>query len=670
MAESMTFKYLLSSEEWRGYFENLSKITGFDLSIYDENGISLLTTKENPICRLIKSAMHSSMHCPDSCERFMLEPLKLNEPTTYKCYSKITNFSVPINYLKEKAVIVGRDSFTSYEDFLEFLRIAKDSGLQEIPITTSLNFLDENYIKNIPQYVHKTINYLLNSLQEKHRLIEKIGRFTALMDTNILEGLSKNTESLYKYIIDTIEFILGPNPITILALDHQTSTYKTMHSTGTYKNAIMNLQLDSKNPLIQQILTTKPPVFTLEPGAAKLITAGANGKTERLHLFPIFIANTMEGLIGVFDRKLSQEDIKIINALRDYIEVTLEKHALHLTIDKKIDEMLTSISDLSKSIAPVLNWGQLLQTILEKSTQLLKAEQGSLMLLNHETAELLVEAKKNISNIAKENMSLSIGEGIAGKVLESGEPLLVKDVEKDPRINQKNKSRYKTKSFISIPIKIDDRISGVLNLSDKINGKVFDENELKYIQSFTANAAIAIERNLLYKKNEELKKLSITDPLTGILNRRYLNNRLSEEIAHFRRYKHPFSFLMLDIDGFKEYNDTFGHIVGDRALKNLATTITLSLRSIDIAARFGGDEFVIILPQTPKVDAIDIANRLRENVEKAYIPHQQELPFKTTVSMGLASYPEDASSAAELIEKTDQALYLAKKGGRNKLMYL
>lgn len=665
-----TFKHLFSSEEWRGYFQGLSKITGFDLSIYDENGTLLLTTKENPICKLIKSATHSSMDCPNSCERFMFEPIKLNEPTTYKCYAKIMNFSVPINYLNEKAVIVGRDNFASYEDFLEFLRTARDSALQEIPITTSLSFVDENYIKNISQYVHKTINYLLNSLREKHRLIEKIGRLTALMDTNVLERLSKNTEFIHRYIVDTIEFILGPNSIAVLVLDHQTSTYKTMCSTGKYKDALMNLQFDSENTLIQQLLTTRAPVFPVELEPEKLMTAGAIGKTEPLYLFPIFIANTMEELIGVFDRKLSQEDIKIIHVLCNYIEVTLENHALHLAADKKMEEILTSISELSKSIAPVLNWEELLQTILEKSIQLLKAEQGSLMLLNHETAELFVEAKKSIDNIVKANMKLRLGEGIAGKVLKNGEPLLVKDVEKDPRTTQKNKPRYKTKSFVSIPIKIEDRISGVLNISDKITGEVFDENDLKFIQSFSTNAAIAIERSLLYKRTEELKKLSITDPLTGILNRRYLNNRLSEEISRFKRHKQSFSFLMLDIDGFKEYNDTYGHITGDRALKNLATTLTLSLRSIDILARFGGDEFVIILPQTTKRAAINIANRLRKNIEKTYIPYQQELPFNITVSIGLTSYPEDASSAPELLEKTDHALLLAKKEGRNRLVYL
>jgi diguanylate cyclase (GGDEF)-like protein len=126
--------------------------------------------------------------------------------------------------------------------------------------------------------------------------------------------------------------------------------------------------------------------------------------------------------------------------------------------------------------------------------------------------------------------------------------------------------------------------------------------------------------------------------------------------------------MMLDLDKFKEYNDTFGHIAGDNLIKSLAQRMEKSLRAIDIAARFGGDEFVAIFPQTPKIDAIQITNRLKDHIDRALSQHNMEMPI--SVSMGLATYPDDASSIMELIEKTDQALYLAKKGGGNRVVYL
>jgi diguanylate cyclase (GGDEF)-like protein len=126
--------------------------------------------------------------------------------------------------------------------------------------------------------------------------------------------------------------------------------------------------------------------------------------------------------------------------------------------------------------------------------------------------------------------------------------------------------------------------------------------------------------------------------------------------------------MMLDMDKFKEYNDTYGHIPGDNLIREVASVLDKSLRTIDIAARFGGDEFVAIFPQTSKIDAIQITNRLKEKIDEALGQHNVDVPL--SVSMGLATFPDDANSIMELIEKTDQALYLAKKAGGNRVVYL
>ncbi|MBI5049355.1 MAG: diguanylate cyclase [Nitrospirae bacterium] len=676
MAETPALNNLFSSEEWKEYFQILSKITDLNIIVYDESVTPLFITKENPICNSMKSNIHGSTECTAFCNKLILESLKLNEPLIYKCYLKIINFSVPVEYMGEKAAIVGRGGHSSYEDFAAFLKIAHDMNIQNIPITAPLSFIHKNRLKLHSQYVHKTINQLLNNTREKNKLTEKISRLTTVLDTDTFKKLSENAESTYRYIIDTLESIIGPVSTGIMVFDRQTSEYKTAYSSGPYRDTLIKFNLGSESPIIQKLSSSKVHMLSLEQEQVsdeikKFLTTEQLEETKALYLFPFFTTGTLEGIIWVFDGRLPQENIKIIHAFCDYIAVAFENSSLRRAIDKKRDEILGSILDLGKSIAPVLKWDNLLETILEKATQLLKAEQGSLMLMNYDTAELLVEAKKGLHDITAEKIKLKKGEGIAGRVLESGEPLLVEDVENDPRINQKNKPRYKTKSFVSVPLRIEDKVAGVLNVSDKIMGGIFNENDLRLLQSFTANAAIAIERNLFYKQTEELKKLSVTDPLTGILNRRFMNNRLTEEIARFNRYKQPFSFLMLDIDGFKKYNTVFGHIGGDKILKILAATLTGALRQVDIAARYGGDEFVIILPQTPKADAINIAERLREHIETSPILQQAELlPEKLTVSIGLASYPEDAASITELMEKVDQALYLAKDGGRNRLGYI
>ncbi|MBI5057642.1 MAG: diguanylate cyclase [Nitrospirae bacterium] len=666
--DNMTFSELLLSKEWSEYFSNLSKTLNFEFHFYDEDGINLFSIGENKFCKFIESAKVDSLSCSDSCIKLMFESLKAKSPSTYKCPAGIMNFSFPVERFDEKIYIRGIGGFASYDAFLDFLRSTRETVLPPLPATMPLNFIEEDSVSAIANYVYLTVNKLLNTFDEKYRVEEKLLRMTSLFDSHTFATLSKNPDLLHRYILDTIEFVLGKTSATIMVLDHSEFIYKSTYSTGTYKDDLAGFQLDAKSPLVHNMFNTRTFVFS--GGTEKHIAGEPLKKTSSFLFFPIFIGDTIEKIIGIFDRSLSREDLKIMNAFRDYLQLNLENHNLRFSITKmkRSDEKLAYIADFSNSIAAVLGKERLFNTLLEKTLQYLHAEQGSVMLLDHDTSELVVEARKGADDAVQEKMRLKKEESIAGKVIESGEPLLVEDIEKDPRVKRENRSHYKTKSFISIMIKIEDRVTGVINVSDKIRGDAFTDEDLKLLQSFVSNAAIAIERSLLYKQTEELKQLSITDPLTGIYNRRYLNTRLSEEITRYNRYKHPFSFMMLDMDKFKEYNDTFGHILGDKLIKALATIMEKSLRNVDIAARFGGDEFVAIFPQTTKTDAIHITHRLKEKIDKAL--HQETLEIPVTVSMGLTTYPDDASSIGELLEKTDQALYLAKRGGGDKVVYL
>jgi diguanylate cyclase (GGDEF)-like protein len=255
-------------------------------------------------------------------------------------------------------------------------------------------------------------------------------------------------------------------------------------------------------------------------------------------------------------------------------------------------------------------------------------------------------------------------------VAEHGEPILVKNLESDPRIKQKNRAHYKTRSFVSVPLKIADRVIGVLNLSDKTTGEVFDEEDLKLIQSVATHAAIVMERNEFYNKSEELKKLTITDSLTGLLNRRYLLERLKDELARSERHVHPMSLIMLDLDGFKNCNDTLGHLFGDKILKDIAETLLKTIRSMDVIARYGGDEFMVILPETREAGAVDIAERLRTSLYKAVTINPEAAvpgPCALTASIGIACYPEHGDTVELLLDNVDKALYRAKSKGKNRV---
>lgn len=176
---------------------------------------------------------------------------------------------------------------------------------------------------------------------------------------------------------------------------------------------------------------------------------------------------------------------------------------------------------------------------------------------------------------------------------------------------------------------------------------------------------LVLKRVHLYEKIEEL---SITDSLTGLFLRRYLQERLEEEIIRCNKFNLGFVFLMLDLDHFKSYNDRYGHLVGDVLLKAVARIIKENLRQIDIVARFGGEEFSIILPDTDKQEAEYVTSRLCRAIEREHIRAYDE-ELQITVSIGGSIFPQDAEDAQHLIDKADQALYRAKQAGRNRFLF-
>lgn len=223
------------------------------------------------------------------------------------------------------------------------------------------------------------------------------------------------------------------------------------------------------------------------------------------------------------------------------------------------------------------------------------------------------------------------------------------------------------KQTLDVETKADDFIFK-LTINDEVLGFLILKDcksslEQEKFSILAEQFLIALKRAKLYQKVQEL---SITDSLTGLFNRRYFLERLEEEIERTKRFGISLSFLMLDIDNFKYYNDNFGHLVGDAILRNIASVIKENTRQIDLVARYGGEEFAILLPETIKTGAYFAAERIRKNLEKQIIRTYDE-ELRVTVSIGVSSLPEDANTSLELIERSDIALYEAKRLGKNRV---
>ncbi len=204
-----------------------------------------------------------------------------------------------------------------------------------------------------------------------------------------------------------------------------------------------------------------------------------------------------------------------------------------------------------------------------------------------------------------------------------------------------------------------------------ITGTPLATYEVRILKSFMQTMGIIYENILLYARLMELYRIreqqAMYDELTGVYNYRYFMQELEREANRNKRFHHPFSLLMIDVDHFKEFNDAYGHLEGDRVLRYIAMTIKDNLRATDTIARYGGEEFAVILPRLKKTEAFNIAEKLRIKIEDSDFDNKKDKHFRVTISVGVASLPEDCNDARQLLLQADKALYQAKKGGRNKV---
>jgi diguanylate cyclase (GGDEF)-like protein len=222
------------------------------------------------------------------------------------------------------------------------------------------------------------------------------------------------------------------------------------------------------------------------------------------------------------------------------------------------------------------------------------------------------------------------------------------------------------RGFSSIPLLIQDQAIGLIVVFDlgEPKARPIEGQDFSNLRILASQIAIGIEKATLYDK---VQRLSITDGLTGLFVHRHFQARLDEEIKRAERYHEPLSLLMLDIDFFKKFNDSYGHLAGDAVLKRVATLLREHMGSSDVPARYGGEEFSVILPKQDKKESAIKAERLRQDIEADLLSYEGK-DLKVTVSMGLAAFPEDAMTKKGVIDKADQALYKAKHEGRNRLI--
>ena len=326
------------------------------------------------------------------------------------------------------------------------------------------------------------------------------------------------------------------------------------------------------------------------------------------------------------------------------------------------DELQAGLSRLGDTLSSTHDLARILTVVLETAMASTRAQAGMVLMFGSGRDELTLEVERNVASLGvPADLRMRVGEGVTGRVAQSGDVVLGCFGEGAGELRA-GPGEPTAGSVIAVPLKSSGTVIGVLDLFDRLDAERFDERDLATIRTFASQATVAIDNVLLH---DEAQRLSITDGLTGLWNYRYFTMTIGKEIERSARFGRPLALLMLDIDLFKAVNDTYGHQRGDAVLVELAGRIRGQVRDVDTVARYGGEEVVVVLPETDEAGAAQAAERICDAVRRRPFGEPGQVEVEVTVSIGAAVFPVHGGSSTTLLRRADEALYEAKDAGRD-----
>jgi len=313
---------------------------------------------------------------------------------------------------------------------------------------------------------------------------------------------------------------------------------------------------------------------------------------------------------------------------------------------------LSALYETGRALNSLLNAKEIMALILNIVMLDVQPDVAAIFMLDKKYKLLKIKAHRGFGEDIS-GWEEEVGRGLIGNTAKKLTPTLIGNSDRRRRL--KNFPDFR--SLIAVPIKVGENLQGVLVVG-KHNKHAFSFENVRFLEALSSQAAISLQNASLYRRTQAWASL---DGLTGVYNFRYFSERLETEWSRAVRYEKPLSLIMVDIDYFKSINDNYGHLCGDRVLRDFSELLKQQIRETDVLARYGGEEFTIILPETHYQDAYNVAEKLRQVVsEHIFKAEETDNDIKLTISLGIANYPSTAFSRGDLIYQVDQALYQAK----------
>ncbi|MDC4206691.1 MAG: diguanylate cyclase [Candidatus Manganitrophus sp.] len=437
---------------------------------------------------------------------------------------------------------------------------------------------------------------------------------------------------------------------------------------GAGKGGTSLLEILSEDPLIKitGVADRKKTAPGIRLATALRIPTTADFKTLLKKKNDIIINVTGSPKVEAALQASKRDGIEILSGRSAKLAWTLidERQKSQREAERLLSEYL-SLYDLSLKLSSNENIAKLYATVIDYATELTRTPAGSLAMFDEERGEMVLVASKGFSRDFSRVRRWRVRKGgLTTYILNQKGVVAIESVKKFPKFNNPVLLEEKVEAVAAIPLWNEGKILGILYVND-FKPHLFSEKEISLLSLVSTIAATSIGKAKIL---EMTRLMAITDELTGLFNHRHLLQQLSSELSRTQRYGRALTLAMLDIDHFKQYNDTHGHLMGNEVLRTLGDLIRRNIRETDIAARYGGEEFSIIMPETNRTRGKIIAERLRKAIADYPFKNGKTQPGGAlNVSIGLATYPENAASPHDLIEAADRALYRAKSTGRNRV---
>jgi diguanylate cyclase (GGDEF)-like protein len=374
---------------------------------------------------------------------------------------------------------------------------------------------------------------------------------------------------------------------------------------------------------------------------------------------------TPAGLIGVLNMESDQvnafapELVRLVETLASRIAIGIENARLFTEARSRADDFAL-LYETTRDLATHYELAQLLPAVVERATRLLSAPSGAVYLCDNGQRRLTLACTTGPLPYLAE---LRWGEGVSGQVAQTGELLIIDDYARWAYRSFQIEGAAWCTAVLGVPLHYMGELKGVLVIGETSPTRTFSQDEAHLISLFASQVAGALPQTDLFTRVQQLARI---DDLTGLYNRRYLFELGEQELRRARRFGHPLSLLMLDIDDFKQINDRYGHESGDQVLRTVANCCLAYSRDSDKVGRYGGEELVILLVETELASARLFAERLCRRVAQTATPTAHG-PVHVTVSLGVAAIQAEGDGWAALLGRADRALYAAKQAGRNRV---